>query len=400
MRNIDDIKIFKLDNGLQVFFYPMNNLPITNVNLWANVGSVNEKLKVNGISHFLEHMLFKDTKKYANNSLTKEIEDFAGGYMNAATSFDYTHYYATLHKNYIEKAFDVLSNMAFNLDIEQNNLDLERGVITEEIQRGEDNPWNVLWQELYKHYFKGHNYANPIIGNKKNILNISRDDLHYYYDKFYYPANLSLVIAGDTSTEKVLALSNKYFNINKKVQTYETVDYHPHKLLAKEYHVKKMPSVSQTYFAYAYNASFHPAIYLLDIMLGGGISSIFYKRLKQDERLVWSIGTDFSHHKYGATFIVYGVCEYSNLPAIDKILQEKFILTEEDLNKAKRIFKMQHDLEHETISGITDSLGYYAVLSNWKDAIEIKKQVLSSMLEDVKAIVFEQSHFIRQIVKN
>jgi zinc protease len=199
----EKVQTAKLKNGLNLFFAKMSSLPLVTVNLWVRVGSVNEPKNINGISHFLEHILFKDTKNYPNNLISKEIDNI-GGYINAATSLDYTHYYITLHSSDVEKAFKVISDMAYNLKIDKKNFEMEKGVIIEEIQRGNDSPVNILWENLYKNCLKGHNYSNPIIGNKKNILDMQLEQLEDYYSTYYSPENMFLVVSGDIEYEKVL----------------------------------------------------------------------------------------------------------------------------------------------------------------------------------------------------
>ena len=123
MNKIQNIQTFLLNNGLKLVFYKKNDLPIVDINLWVKIGSKNETEKNSGISHFLEHIVFKNTKSFPNNAISREIEDI-GGLMNAATSIDYTHFYITLASKYAEKAFFAISDMAFNL---------EKGVIIDEI---------------------------------------------------------------------------------------------------------------------------------------------------------------------------------------------------------------------------------------------------------------------------
>ncbi|MFC1484901.1 M16 family metallopeptidase [bacterium] len=410
--SLKGVRKFKLDNGLTVLFHKSDNVPIVSVDMWVKTGSVNENKSINGISHFLEHMLFKDTKSYPNNCLSHQIENL-GGYINASTSLDYTHYYIILQKEKVDKAFNVLSEMAFNLIIKQEELDRERGVIIEEIQRGQDSPYSVLWESLYKNSFNGHPYANPIIGNKKNVRNISREDMQKYYTQYYAPSNIVLVISGDIDDKRLDALLEKYFSSSKtsslKINSSSVLKYTPKldkNLLAESY----MKSINQTYFSYSWYApciyeTGYTELYVLSNILGDGISSRLYRYLKQEKALVWSVDSDLSDHKYGSLFTIYGTCDYDKVSQIhDEILVQinNIIkgISPDELAKAKKMIEMEYYLDLETNSQITQALGYYETIDIWEDVNKIKEDVDSLDIDTISYhsnLVFNKN-FIKQLV--
>jgi predicted Zn-dependent peptidase len=410
----EKVQTAKLKNGLNLFFAKMSSLPLVTVNLWVRVGSVNEPKNINGISHFLEHILFKDTKNYPNNLISKEIDNI-GGYINAATSLDYTHYYITLHSSDVEKAFKVISDMAYNLKIDKKNFEMEKGVIIEEIQRGNDSPVNILWENLYKNCLKGHNYSNPIIGNKKNILDMQLEQLEDYYSTYYSPENMFLVVSGDIEYEKVLKLSAQYFGIhtnNSKIDENKSLVKHKSELKENLYKEKSVSSINQTYFVYAWQApcideKYFTASYALSRILGEGISSRLYKVLKQEDGIVWSIAATLSQEKYSSLFVIYGTCDYSNLP---KIEEKIFIeiqnisqnITEDDLTKIKKMVNFQYQSDLETSSDITDAIGYYEIMGDWRYSYKISDILndelkLSDIIESANQIFSKK--FVRQVVK-
>ncbi len=408
----ENIKYQKFGDGLTLIFKELRNLPLVTVNIWVKTGSVNETRKNNGISHFLEHILFKDTQNFPNNSLSREIEKL-GGYMNAATSLDFTHYYITLHKNQVEKAFFVLRDMLKNLTIEKSNFEKERGVILEEINRGNDNPENVLWENLYKNFFKDYKYSYPIIGTKKNIKNLDVKDLNDYYKKFYDSNNFIVCVSGDLDFEDVQNLTKKYFvkakpkkaSIKQKSSKFFNVELK--KNLSFE---KKMKTVSQTYFAYAFNApNFHDENFLeinvLSRMLSDGLSSRFYKVFREEKELVWHINTAVAEQKLGTLFVIFGTCEFANLKKIEQTLKQELQnieknLSNEDLEKVKICYKLERELAFETTSQITDILGYYEFFGDYKKYFDfddkLEKLDLQKILKATKNI-FKQN-YLRQIV--
>lgn len=423
----EKIKVLKLKNGLNIVFFEKHDLPIVNVNLWLKVGSKDETIKNSGISHFLEHILFKNTKNYPNNSISKEIENI-GGQMNAATSYDFTHYYITLHSNDVEKAFSVISDMAFNLEIEKEGFEMEKGVILEEIQMYKDHPTSVLWEEIYKNFFgiKNFVYERPIIGTKKNILRMTKEDLKDYYDENYIPENMTLFVAGNLKMDDLEKLSRKHFDIKKnsieKVKNIQ--DFHLNSSdVCKNFisNEKIMDTINQTYFSYTWNA---PNISNLDDfvavsafskILGEGISSKLHKTLKQDLNLVWTICSGIAEQKYGSVFAIYGTAEYKNL---DKIELEIFNLLsnlekdiiQDDLLKVKTIADFNFFLDFETMADISDNLGYFEVMKDWRLFFELKEKTNNLKLQDIlyaKDLIFgkinkinkTEKFFLRQIVR-
>jgi zinc protease len=425
--NLKKIQTFVLDNGLKVVFYEKNDLPILNVNLWVKIGSKDEIEENSGISHFVEHILFKNTKNYPDNMISREIENI-GGQMNAATSFDYTHYYITLHSDDAEKAFSAISDMAFNVDIEKESFEMEKGVIIEEIQMYMDHPDSILWEELYKNFFGVNDfvYKRPIIGTKENILKMEPKDLRNYYDEHYLPENMILFISGNIDLERLKILSDKYFNNKKEnIKNIENLKLKDFSLnlekYTSSYNEKIMDTVNQTYFAYAWNCSNSSSLEkyissnVLSKILGQGMSSKLYKRLKQDLNLVWSIGSGIADQKYGSLFVIYGTCDYENLEKIeaeifDEILNIDKNFSTEDLIKIKNIANFDYALDFETVADITDNLGYFEAMDKWQNFFDFKEKLnnlkLSDIL-DIKKDIFgtvdkdkkTENFFVRQIIR-
>jgi predicted Zn-dependent peptidase len=171
----------RLENGLTVIFKQVPNKVVT-LDVWVNTGSANEDDKLNGISHFLEHMMFKGTPKYGPGQLDKVIMS-VGGVWNAGTSKDFTHYYVTVASPYFDRALDCISDMMQNALVDAAEFDKEKQVILEEYRRKQDSPYGVLFDELYETCFLSGPYKRSVLGSFESISALDRKDMYDYYER-------------------------------------------------------------------------------------------------------------------------------------------------------------------------------------------------------------------------
>lgn len=204
-------KYFILENGLRVFIYSFPELQTVGLSLGVKYGSVDEKPEVNGAAHFLEHMMFKGTKKRTWKDINEQVKDI-GAYDNAYTDREITSYLFQVQKNYIEKGISLLSDMTMNSTIPEKEFELERGPIVNENLIHEDNPENLFYDYMPKVLFKGHPAEMPVGGNNElTIKKITREHLYDIYKRYYCPKNMFLCIAGGIKTENAINLAKKYF---------------------------------------------------------------------------------------------------------------------------------------------------------------------------------------------
>jgi zinc protease len=178
----------QLENGLDVCIQESTFAKMFALQCWIHVGSIHEEKGEEGMSHCLEHMLFKGTKNFAVGELSRRIE-FLGGEMNAYTSFDHTVFYLTLPSLYAKEAVELLAEAIFHSTFDAAELDREKEVILEEMKRGEDSPSHALGRKIFETIYQGTPAASPIIGYDKNIKAFTRDDVVNFHRKWYQPKN-------------------------------------------------------------------------------------------------------------------------------------------------------------------------------------------------------------------
>lgn len=337
-----------LKNGLRIITAPMQDTNTATVVVMVGVGSRFETEKEAGLSHFIEHMLFKGTERRPNTLAIAEELDSIGGEFNAFTSKDRTGYYAKTDAKHIEIALDVVSDMYLNSKMEAVEIEKEKGTILQELNMYEDNPMRTVGdlfeQLLYPKNFLG----RDIIGYKKTIESFKRKNFLDYMHRFYVANDTTICIAGKFDEKKILTLVKKYFlqmAIGEKPQFKKVVE------AQKKPEVKiKFKKTDQTHFilgtrAYHENHADRFVLSLLSIILGGNMSSRLFIEVRERRGLAYYIrtGTD-SFDECGYLATQAGV-EHKNLEeAVRVMLQEyKKIATEKvsekELQRAKNYIK-------------------------------------------------------------
>lgn len=195
-------KKFQLKNGLQVLLMESHKSPVVSVQMWVKTGSADERKGEEGISHFIEHLVFKGTRKFKVGEIASTVEG-SGGELNAYTSFDQTVFYVTISKHFSGVALDVISEMMGFPTFDKQEIDNEREVVIEEIKRGQDSPGRQASQQLFSTVFKKHPYGRPVIGYDKIIRTVSTKKIEDYYHSRYVPKNMFLVVSGDFDSKEM-----------------------------------------------------------------------------------------------------------------------------------------------------------------------------------------------------
>jgi len=204
-------KLQKLSSGLRVLTVPMPSLESATVCVWTKTGSRNEEEKVGGISHFLEHMVFKGSKKRPTAKEISSAVDAIGGEFNAGTSKDWTNFYIKTSAGNIETAFDVLSDMVLNPLLKEEEIEREKGTIIQEIAMYEDTPTAKIGEVFENVIFSGNPLSKDTAGTPETVKNTKRNDFVRYRKIHYYPENMLVSVAGGVSENKALELVKKYF---------------------------------------------------------------------------------------------------------------------------------------------------------------------------------------------
>jgi zinc protease len=285
-----------LPNGLKVILLENHKAPLVTFQVWYRVGSRNEAWGKTGLSHMLEHMMFKGTEKVGPEEFSRIIQE-NGGDDNAFTSHDYTAYFENLSADRVQVAIDMEADRMQNLILREEDFRTERMVVMEERRlRTEDNPQAVLTEQIMATAFQTHPYHWPIIGWMEDIARFALEDLKAYYKTYYNPANAFLVVVGDFKKEELLPKIEKAFgSYTKGVAPIQDRDKDPPQIGERRILVKKEAQLPTILMAYHVPNLHDSDSYILEViatLLSGGKSSRLYQSLVREKRLVLSADAD------------------------------------------------------------------------------------------------------------
>lgn len=371
----EGLSINTLPSGQKVIIKEVKDNPIVKIDTWINTGSINENDKNTGISHFLEHLFFKGTQKYPTGTMDK-ILDSKGATVNAATSKDYTHYYIEIPSMYFDLALELHADMLQNPLIPRKELERERPVVIEEISKGKDSASRRAFDNLYEIIYSNsnHPYKRSVIGKKEVIETITREEILSYFNKFYTPDAYTTVIVGDVNKNEALAKINGAFKQTKRKQT--KIKYPHIKPLNKIEEKAETMDINKTHVMLGFlapkfsNPKDNYALDVLATMLSRGKSSILNQKLKEENQLILSIDTGNYSQKDSGIFYIYYTSEPQKEDfAKEALLKELSKLQKGDfdeniLTKAKNQIKTDTYYSRESISNISEDLGYDFTFSN------------------------------------
>ena len=300
---------YKLDNGLRVFIYEDHFAPVVSTQISYRVGSYYEPKGLTGISHILEHMAFKGTKKYGAKEYNRIIEE-AGGSENAYTSVDRTVYFANLRSDRYEIELELEADRMQNLLISPEAFIPEKAVVMEERRLRENDPYSGLFEQLDLVSYSYHPYRNPIIGFMADLERMTRDDVYHWYRNNYNPANAVVVLAGDVKPEEALRLVRKHFGKIKGTPV-EEIEYHePAQRGERRFMLKRRVNQPALGIFYHTVPSEHEDMYALDVIsmiLSSGFSSRFEQNLVRIKGIAAEVSTYHQNLKYGGGFTIVGI---------------------------------------------------------------------------------------------
>ncbi|MCA9561897.1 MAG: insulinase family protein [Myxococcales bacterium] len=367
---------YQLPNGMSVILQQDHTAPVVAVQVWVNVGSADETAAQAGLAHVHEHMLFKGTERRAVGEIAAEVEG-AGGQINAWTSYDQTVYHIVIASRYAATALDVLADATLHSTFDGEELSRELEVIQEELKRGEDQPSHVLSDNLFRTAFQSHPYGLPIIGTEESVASFTREDVLNFFNTWYRPDNMTVVVVGDFDLGEMRDLIAASFG--DQVNGATARHSRPVEPVQAETRVSVVyQDIEEGHMALAFHVpglshSDVPALELLSILLGQGDSSILFEELQRNRQLV----TDTYAYLY--TPREPGILDVSAsfqtqddpvdpMDVLDATLEQLFRLhhvavSERDLRRAKVMLQSETVYRRETVQGRANRLGYFHVVA-------------------------------------
>ena len=387
-------KVIKLENGLRIIVEEMPYMKSVAIVFGIGAGSRYEAKKQQGISHFIEHMLFKGTKKRKDTLEISQVIEGIGGEINAFTSKETTHLYAKVPQEHFKIAFDVLADIITDSLIKEEDLCKEKNVIIEEIKKYKDIPEELVEILLDRIMWKNHPLGRSILGDEKSVINIQREDLLSYINRFYRPNNLVISVAGNIKITEVVRQIEKFF---KRIEKGKIKRYLPVKANQKNAQVGiKFKKSNQAHLSFGFPgiSRLDPNKYsldLLNIILGLGLSSRLFQEIRVKKSLAYDINSFIQYFNETSAFNIYAGIDSRKLKdTIQTILEElnkikDNNLKEDELGKAKEMYKGALSLNLDSTLSRAFWLGDMILLHGIPSTFdEIKRKIEEVKVEDVQ----------------
>jgi len=364
--------IVQLDNGVHVIIHEDHSHPVVSAQVWVKVGSVNENAETAGLSHFLEHLIFKGTEKYPGHDISVHVET-QGGVINAATSKEFTYFYIDSQTSGWQDAVRILADAMANATFPADEIEKERPVVIEEIRRHIDNPGSILQDMFSESVFMKTPYRSSIIGTEDIIRRVSRDEISAYYHAHYIPSNMVVTIAGDVSAADALRLASETFGAQKPGKpTQDPV------LVEPPHEPKTVRQSKDVEHAYWLGGFLGPVItsddqFAADMtatILGGGRSSRLFRVLREEKQLVYAVSSSYWSQRGSGAMVISAV--YSPEKDKETMAEIQRVIdglatdgpTDTELKRAKEMAKSQWFFGKETPHDNASLIGFWYLQGN------------------------------------
>lgn len=392
---------FILENGITVVMEKIPYVKSVSIGFWIEAGSRYETVKNNGVSHFIEHMLFKGSKKRNAKEIAESI-DSIGGQLNAFTGKECTCYYAKVLDNHLPIAIDVLGDMILNPKFQEEEIEKEKTVVMEEINMYEDSPEEIAHDLLAEALFNRHSLSYPILGKENTLKSFNKSIIMDYYNRFYVPDNIVVSIAGNFDIDTTLDLLTSYFK-----------DWGLRHGKNQEF---QKPEISQTLKGrYKDTEQLHLCIgmqgipqgedklyplLILNNIFGGSMSSRLFQSIREERGLAYSVYSYPTLYKDIGTFNIYVGLNPNQLENVSNIIikeiegiKEKKNITREEIYKSKEQLKGNYILGLESTSSRMSAMGKNQLLLN-------KVYTQREILQKIDSVKCEDIIYMADLVFN
>lgn len=384
-----------LPNGLMVLTKEVHAAPVFNLTVWYRLGSRNENIGETGMTHLLEHMLFKGSKHFKKGEATRLIRS-RGGVDNGSTWLDFTNYYELMSSEHLELALKIEADRMSNALIAPEEFKSEMVVVRSELEGRENDPGDLLRKEFNAVAYRQHPYRWPVIGWREDVEGVTRDEVYRYYKDHYGPNNAVLVLVGDFETEKALGLIRKHFGGIKPVKSPKPVrTVEPPQRGEKRVELRGKGAAHRVMIGYHAVSASDPDSYPLSVadqILSGGRSSRLYQALVEQGLAVsaWSSITPtrdpslFTIGAVGQKDVTADRLEAALLAEVEKLKTEP--ISDEELQRAKNQIEAYFTFNKDSVSDQAEQIGFFEIVSTWKLMDEYVPNVRAVTKEDVQRV--------------
>ena len=407
---MDNYYLTTLPNGTRIVSEFIPHVKSFTLGFWFNVGARDENLNNNGISHFIEHMLFKGTKKRTAKMIAEEIESY-GGYINAFTSKEHTCYYSKGLSENLGRTFNVLSDLIQNPLFKERHIKKEAGVVIDELKDIDDNPEELVYDKFEEIIFKGNRLSFPVIGRENNIKKFNSDELFKFHSSNYSTDGLLIVASGNIRHDELIKLTEKYivqrksnrrrnrerFNIKKVNDTFIEKDVQQvHTIIGRA--------------TYGYNDKRRIPVRFLSALMGEGSSSRLFLAVREKLGITYQINAFLNSYYDTSAFGIYFSTNLNQYSKVIDIIYKEFeklkyvLIKEKELKKVKEYLKGGILLSMESTTNrmmrIANSILYYNRVIPVEEYINKLEKITPVDVQKTANELLNESKLIKVILKS
>jgi predicted Zn-dependent peptidase len=391
-----DIQNTTLANGVRVITEKMAHVRSVSLGVWITTGSRCEAPDENGISHFIEHMVFKGTKHRSAEDIARSVDSIGGG-LDAFTAKELVSYNTKVLDEHLPLAFDVLADMVLNPLFRKEDIEKEKGVILEELKMDVDNPEYLLHEIFSSNFYKDHPLGKPIIGTKDTVKKFHREMIHDYYSRYYSPLNIVITAAGNLNHERLVELAREHFEDLRVSGALPPAQVPvPHARLV----FKNKTSLEQTHLymgvpAYPFPHELRFACYVLNTVLGGGMSSRLFQNIREKQGLAYSVYSDLSMYRDTGCMAIYAGTSIESAGKVVECIVKELREIKENLVPAEELRRAKDHLKGSFMLGLESTSSRMSNLA--RQEIYFKRFfTLDEMIQSIEDVSAAQVQKIAQ----
>ncbi len=388
---------YRLANGLTLIYQQLPASPAVVVDVWVRAGAIAEPDAWSGMAHFLEHMIFKGTDRLPPGKFDQIIEN-RGGLTNAATSYDYAHYYINTAASDLPETLPCLADLLVNAAIPDEEFGLEREVVLEEIRQSQDDPDGLGFQALMESVYRQHPYGRPILGDPETLMARSPEEMRCFHRAHYQPENMTVVVVGDVGWESVREEVEKSFSFGSPAVCPRPTIWAEPPMTEIRRQELALPRLEQARLLMAWVA---PGVEdmrtaygldLLSVLLAGGRTSRLVRELREARQLVQDVGSGFSLQRDSSLFTITAWLEPQHLGQVEAIIGDRLAelaavaVSETELNRYKRLLCNDYAFSTETAGQVAGLYGYYSTIAQARLSVRYPGVIQSFQPEELRQL--------------
>src|SRR5881409_2447975 len=400
-----------LPNGLVLITEEMEHIRSVSVGIWIKTGSRDEDLQWNGISHFIEHMVFKGTQHRSAEGIARQV-DSIGGNMDAFTAKECICFNVKVLDDHLPIAMDVLSDLVLNPIFDVQDITRERGVILEEIKMDEDNPDYLVHEIFTQNFWKDHPLGKPILGTKDTVKKFEREPVLDFYKQRFAPGNLIICAAGHLQHEQFVDLVRKHFGDMKPMSNgfYSSQPKVVSRIILRNKKALEQVQICVGVPSHPIAHEKRHASYILNTLLGGGMSSRLFQNIRERQGLAYAVFSELNPYRDTGCLSIYaGTSAEAAGKVVESILKEfrqlkQELVPEDELRRAKDHLKGSLMLSLESTSSRMSNLArqemYFGHFFSLDELVESIEAVTADHIQRIAQKFFDQKHIALTVLGN